>query len=245
MAVRRRARAVLLTGIVIGALAASIRFGNDLARTVESSAPSVSRGSPERGSLEHGKRLPSSGPNFVAYSYFGAMLGRNSVDGAVRATVLDAYTRMRNDRPDVRWVYGETGWPRGGPFPPHKTHENGRSVDFFVPARDDVGHSVRVPTWPWTKFGYALNFDAHGDGTGTARGLHIDFPAIGAHLAALADAARAHGLDVDVVIFAPELESRLMATPEGRALRGRIRFSRTTPWVRHDEHYHVNFRTAR
>jgi penicillin-insensitive murein endopeptidase len=116
------------------------------------------------------------------------------------------------------------------------------SVDFMVPLRDAAGHSALLPTNPWQTFGYALHFDSLGRGTGAVRRLSIDFPAIVKHLDALSDAAARHGLAVDVVIFAPELERRLLDVPEARALRARIRFSRRPPWVRHDEHYHVNFR---
>ena len=220
-------------------------FGNDALRLMQSRRASVSHGTPAAGSLERGKRLPTSGPNFRAYSRLGALLGRNSVHSAVRATVLDAYSALAITSPDVRWVYGETGWPRGGRFAPHQTHQNGLSVDFMVPVRNRVGRSVHLPTWPWRKFGYALHFDSTGRGRGSVRDVEVDFGAIAAHLAALADAATKHGLAVDVVILAPELEQRVLATPEARAFRGRIRFTRRPPWVRHDEHYHVNFRLQR
>ena len=236
----RSARWILGLLVVTGVLA--LRFGNDAARLAESPRPSVSHGTPDRGSLEHGKRLPTSGPNYQAYSLLGTLLGRNSVNSRVRQTVIDAYGTVARTEPGVEWVYGETGWPRGGAFPPHKTHENGLSVDFMVPVRDRAGHSTRLPTWPWRKFGYSLDFDSTGRGTGSIRDLSIDFPAIAAHLVALADAAPRHGLAIDVVIFAPELERRLLAARGGDQLRGRIRFTRRPPWVRHDEHYHVNFR---
>ena len=232
----RWAIGLIVLGLVI------LRFGNDAVRLAESRRASVSHGTPASGSLEHGKRLPTSGSNYHAYSLLGALLGRNSVNSRVRATVVDAYGAVAKTHPDVQWIYGETGWPRGGPFPPHKTHENGLSVDFMVPVRDRAGHPARLPTWPWRKFGYSLEFDSTGRGTGSIRDLVIDFPAIAAHLVALADAARRHGLAIDVVIFAPELERRLLAAPGGEQLRGRVRFTRRPPWVRHDEHYHVNFR---
>ena len=214
-------------------------------RALQSRRPSTTHGTPTRGSVDASKRLPTSGPNFVAYSRLGALLGRNSVHSAVRATMLDAYAELAITNPDVRWVYGETGWPRGGRFRPHQTHQNGLSVDFMVPVRSAVGRSERLPTWPWRRFGYALDFDSTGRGRGGAAGLTIDFAAIAAHLATLADVAPARGLAVDVVIFAPELERRVLATPEASRFRGRIRFSRRPPWVRHDEHYHVNFRILR
>ena len=164
---------------------------------------------------------------------------------AVRRTVLDAYQALAISHPDVRWVYGETGWPKGGPFPPHRTHQNGLSVDFMVPVRNAIGRSERLPTWPWYKFGYGLDFDATGAGRGGARGLTIDFPAVAAHLAALADAAPRYGLAIDAVIFAPELERELLRTPEAQGFRGRVPFWAREPWVRHDDHYHVNFRLLR
>ena len=242
---RSRLRVVLWSLALLVVAALVLRFGNDALRLFESSAPSVSRGTPANGSLVRGKRLPTAGTNFRAYSLLGALLGRASVHSAVKATVLEAYEKLAVSHPDVRWVYGETGWPRGGPFPPHQTHENGLSVDFMVPVRDRVGRSVRLPTWPWRKFGYALNFDATGRGTGSVRDLTIDFDAVAAHLLALSDAAPRHGVTLDVVIFAPELERRLVATPAGKRLAGRVRFSRRPPWVRHDEHYHVNFAAGR
>ena len=227
------------------ALSLIVFFGNDVLRVMQSRRPSVSHGTPASGSLERGKRLPTAGPNFRAYSRLGALAGRNSVHSAVRGTVLDAYAALAVTKPDVRWVYGETGWPNGGRFAPHQTHQNGLSVDFMVPVRNAIGRSERLPTWPWQKFGYALHFDSTGRGRGGARGLEIDFGAVAAHLAALADAATPHGLAVDVVILAPELEQRVLASPEARFLRGRVRFTRRPPWVRHDEHYHVNFRHLR
>ena len=43
---------------------------------------------------------------------------------------------LERTQPGVKFVYGETGWPDGGPMPPHRTHRNGMSVDFMVPVRD-------------------------------------------------------------------------------------------------------------
>ena len=64
--------------------------------------------------------------------------------------------------PGTVHVYGETGKREGGPFPPHRTHRNGTSVDFMVPVRDADGDSVPLPTWPWNRFGYDLEFTLDG-----------------------------------------------------------------------------------
>jgi penicillin-insensitive murein DD-endopeptidase len=215
-------------------------FGNSIAIRFESSAPSLSLGSPSRGRLLHGKRLPTSGENFVAYSRLGALLGRNSVHGEVRGIVLDAYHDLAAERPDARFVYGETGWPRGGRFRPHRTHQNGLSVDFMVPVRDAAGAATRVPTWPWLRFGYEVEFDS----LGRFEDMEIDFAAVAAHLSALDGAARRRGHRVERVIFAPELMERLGQSAEGERVLREIPFMKGKPWVRHDEHYHVDFRLA-
>ena len=135
-------------------------------------------------------------------------------------------------------MIGETGWPRGGRFRPHKTHQNGLSVDFFVPVRDARGRPAVVPTRPWTRFGYGLDFDAEG----RLGDLSIDFDALAAHLLALAESGRGHGVAIDFVILDPGLQPLLFRTPKGQLLRARMRFSTRPAWVRHDEHYHVDFR---
>lgn len=77
------ARAVRWTGGLLLLGLVTLRCGNDAMRLVESRRASVSHGTPDRGSLDHGKRLPTSGPNYRAYSLLGALLGRNSVNSRV------------------------------------------------------------------------------------------------------------------------------------------------------------------
>ena len=106
----------------------------------------------------------------------------------------------------MTFVYGETGWPRGGRFRPHRTHQNRLSVYLMVPVRGGDGRPARLPTPPWRKFGYATHFDAA----------------------------------VELVIVAPEYRPALARTPSGAVL-ARLPLMRGRPWVRHDEHYHVDF----
>lgn len=222
----------LLAGILL-----FVYFGNDLLRCFESDKPSQSYGSPGNGRIEYAKRLPTSGPNFRSYSRLGALLGRTSVHDKVRAAVVDAFESVRGERPDTRYTIGETGWPGGGRLRPHVSHQNGLSVDFMIPVRRK-GVSVALPTNPWNIFGYGLQFDDQGK----AGDLEIDFEAMAAHLDHLERAAQRNGIAIEVVIFDNELQKRLFATQRGAALKRRMRFSKKEPWIRHDEHYHVDFR---
>lgn len=227
----------LVAGLALLGLVGLLRFGNSFAIAFENPRPSRSIGTPDDGELQFGKRLPSRGSNFRAYSDVGALLGRNSVHDRVRDVVLDAYAEVARELPEAKFVYGETGWPAGGSFKPHRTHENGMAVDFFVPVRDHHGRAHGVPTHAFNRYGYDLEFSADG----RLQDYRIDFEAMAAHLRALQAAGERHGLDIRLVIFDEALQGRLFASRGGDGLEQRLPFSRWQPWVRHDEHYHVVF----
>jgi len=200
-------------------------------------AESQCYGSVGRGRIEGSVNLPAAGPNFVAYSSAGAALGRTHVHTTVRDVVVSAYDQVARSMPGAQFVYGETGWPSGGKFRPHRTHQNGLSVDFFVPVIDSRGRSVALPTSPLKRFGYDIEFDANGQ-YGEYR---IDFSALAEHLYQLRQAALAKQVDIALVIFDAQYLPRLFATARGSYLRTHMPFMKGKPWVRHDEHYHVDF----
>lgn len=193
-------------------------------------------GSTSHGRLAHGVALDGAG-YAQPYSPLAVAWGRTSVHSSVAAVVAEAYRQLSQRLPEVRYVYGESGWPTGGPFPPHRTHQNGLSVDFFVPVRNRAGASVPLPTQALNRFGYDIEFDRN------ARygNLEIDFPALAEHLYELDRAARAAGIGIAQVIFDPAFLPRLYATPRGAYLRQHLYFMPRQAWVRHDEHYHVDF----
>jgi penicillin-insensitive murein DD-endopeptidase len=111
------------------------------------------------------------------------------------------------------------------------------SVDFFVPVVDAAGDSVRLPTGPLNKFGYGIEFDSFGK----YDRFSIDFEAMAAHLLALREAAQRNDIRIRRVIFDNDLQRLLFETPKGMEARAALTFSAKKPWVRHDEHYHVDF----
>lgn len=237
MATKTRRRFVGASTLLLLAVAA-VQWGNDVARAIEDSRPSTSIGTVSNGRLENGKRLPTSGPNFVAYSRLGALLGRNSVNSSVRDAVVDAYGALEGSAPGWFFTYGETGWPSGGRFRPHRSHQNGTSVDFMMPVRSSAsGQPVRFPAALFNKVGYGLDFDQRG----IYADYKIDFEIIARHLVALEGASRHHGLAITKVILAPEYLKLLWATPTGATLQKKLPFMQKAAWVRHDEHYHVDF----
>jgi penicillin-insensitive murein DD-endopeptidase len=204
---------------------------------IDSSRPSVCRGNVVTGSLEGGRRLPLWGDNYRAYSVLGFLAGRTFVHSSVRNTMRDAYAELSKTRPELRFLYAESGWPWGGGFAPHKTHANGTAVDFHVPVRTSDGQITELPSSPFNKLGYAIEFDA----AGRSGSYRIDFEAMALHLLALDKAARANGIRIRRVIFDPALLPKLQAAPSGAQALARMAFTRQQVWIRHDEHYHVDF----
>ncbi len=154
----------------------------------------------------------------------------------VASLIESSYEALAISSPDKFFVYGETGKKKGGKFKPHKTHRNGLSVDFMVPVTNARGHSIALPTGVTNKYGYALEFDSNG----RLGSLAIDFEALAAHLASIARAAEEENVGIRRVIFDPELQPHLRRTKNWAAI-AKLSFSKRRSWVRHDEHYHVDF----
>jgi penicillin-insensitive murein endopeptidase len=198
---------------------------------------SICYGTTSNGHLEHGVELPSAGANFVGYSTVARLAGRTYVHSSVKDIMLAAYKDLEKGQPTKVYKYAETGFEEGGQFKPHKTHRNGLSVDFMTPVIDENNVSVHLPTHPLNKFGYDIEFDKDDE----YEGLSIDYEAIAAHIVALHKQAKAAGYHLWRVILAPELQPNLYTTPYGPYLNKHITFSKKRSWVRHDEHYHVDF----
>jgi len=200
-------------------------------------ADSVCYGTSGNGRLEGGVQIPTSGPNFAPYSSLGVRLGRTYVHSKVAVTVAAAYKTLEASAPNKTYVYGESGWREGGRIRPHRTHQNGLAVDFMVPVMDKSGKSVPLPTGVTNKFGYAIEFDAQA----RYQDLSIDFEAITEHLYALFQATRENGIGISRVIFEKAYIPRLYTTRRGAFVKDSVPFMQEEPWIRHDEHYHVDF----
>jgi penicillin-insensitive murein DD-endopeptidase len=195
-------------------------------------------GTVSKGRLAGGVKLPESGANFAAYNKLGVAAGRTYLHSRAAAVVVAAYSALAVADPSISYVYGETGLASGGRMRPHRTHQNGLSIDFFVPVRSASGVSVPLPTGIGKRFGYDIEFDAAANYGEYA----IDFPAMAEHLYQLHIAAENQGIGIAQVIFETTFLPKLLATPRGAYLRQQVHFMQRQPWVRHDEHYHVDFK---
>ncbi|MEZ5059358.1 MAG: penicillin-insensitive murein endopeptidase [Saprospiraceae bacterium] len=211
-------------------------FPNSLT-VFNTNTPSKSNGQVWNGSLENGKRLPFEGENFTTYGFFGYMLGRTFVHDKVKKTVLDAYKICEETCPEKMFVLGECGWPFGGRFLPHRTHQNGLSVDFMTPLLESgkpIHRHGLKDVW-----GYKLEFD----NKGKAGNLEIDYETTAKHIAAVEKAALENGISIQKIIFDPVLQPFLFETQEGKKLR-HLPFTSNRVAIRHDDHYHIDFKLS-
>lgn len=201
----------------------------------EGGQPSQAKGRVGNGSITYAKRLPYRGANFTTYSFGGYLFGRTFVHDKVKATVLDAYEACGETASSTHFILGETGRKHGGSFIPHRTHQNGLSVDFMTPLlkKELPYHRHHL----FNLWGYAHEFD----NKGKKGNLQIDYETMAIHLLAIKRAAKANGLGIQKVIFDPVLRPYLLATKAGKELRS-LPFTKNRVIIRHDDHYHIDFK---
>ena len=200
-------------------------------------ATSTCYGTTSNGRIDNAVKLPAQGENFVGYSTLARWAGRTYVHNDVNNIIVEAYKSLAENHPGKIYKYAETGLKHGGKFRPHKTHQNGLSVDFFTPMMDEKGTSTHLATHLFNKLGYNIELDSNG----SYENLTIDYLAMAAHIVALDKHTKAQGYKIWRVIFDPQLQAGLFTTPYGAYLKTQIEFSKKPSWVRHDEHYHVDF----
>lgn len=218
---------IILPGLILASLAG----------TTPAHAESTCYGTTSNGRIEDAVQLPLSGKNYRAYGDLPVSMGRTWVHSQVHDILLAAYKELENRFPNTTFIYGEIGLENGGPFNPHKTHQNGLSVDLMVPIIDMRDGPTEMSTHIFNRYGYDNDYDSNGrDGD-----EHIDFDALGALILALQNAAEAQEVTLWRVIFAPDLQDELYATRFGEEIRRRITIPTKRSWVRHDDHIHVDF----
>ena len=202
------------------------------------SESSVCFGITSNGSLENGVQLPSYGNNFEGFSTVARLAGRTYVHSSVKTIIVNTYKGLEISMPNKVFKYAETGFENGGKFHPHKTHQNGLSVDFMTPVLNEQNQSVHLPTNLFNKFGYNIEFNS----VGKYEEYKIDYEALAAHITGLHKEATKLGFELRRVIFDPKLQANLFSTKYGKYLKLNVQFSKKRSWVRHDEHYHVDFK---
>lgn len=208
----------------------------------QDSIPSKSIGSVSKGALEHPNLLPFSGPNYTYFDTNSYLGGRAFMHSTVAEIVSNTYNELLHQNPTRQYRLMECSNEHGGKIYPHRTHQNGLSVDFMMPLQrnnspyydlDDIGGPH-----------YVLDFDKEGRYTKDST-ISIDFNVAAEHILLLEQEARKKGFRIKKVIFNTDLKDELFASPNGERLKNSgIYITRNLEPVinlLHDDHYHIDF----
>ncbi len=204
--------------------------------------PSVSKGVVSNGTLLNGKLLPYSGSNFQYFADVSFLKGRAFVHSSVKKIVVDSYKILETKSSNHRFYLMESSNKCGGKLDPHKTHQNGTSIDFMMPLLKNNQEYIGLDTIGITH--YLLNFDDRGRYSEDTL-VKINFDLVALHLLELNKVAKKNGMKIGKVIIKLELKDELFASIYGKELlsNGIYFAQKLTPLINgvHDEHYHVDF----
>jgi len=218
-------------------------FSPSCSRKIKGNGKSESIGSVSNGSLKNGRKFPFRGKNYCFFSPFSySLLNRAWVHEKVLSSVIDAYKTCETTCPKRKFLMMECSRKHGGTMWPHKTHQNGTSIDFATPLL-----RKGKPFNFHHRYGllhYAMKFDEDGN-SARNKNVKIDFETMGKHLLALDQSARKHGMYIKKVIFKIDLKDDFFRSKAGKKIKRKgIYFAKSLPKVideQHDDHYHVDF----
>lgn len=203
---------------------------------------SVSIGSVSDGSLKHGKLVPFSGLNFRYFDTSSYLNNRAFLHGSVLKALLQSYRRLDTLYPNRQFVVMECSHKHGGKLSPHRTHQNGLSIDLMMPLAQHGALYYGLDSMGVNH--YLLDFDHNGTYTSDTT-IRIDFQLVAHHLLVLEQEARKHGLKIAKVIINTDLKDELYASSYGVQLKNSSIYvvRRLSPLINavHDDHFHVDF----
>ncbi len=204
---------------------------------------SKSKGSVSKGSLINGRIVPFSGNNFHYFDTTSYLADRGFTHENVLATLLDSYASLDTLIPGRHFCIMECSHKHGGQLYPHRTHQNGMSVDFMMPKLKDG-----QPYYELDNLGaqhYMLTFDKNGRYS-KDNSIQLDFNTIALHILQLEVAAKKNGMSIEKVIINTNLKDELFATEYGQILKssGIYVVRNLSPLINslHDDHFHIDFK---
>lgn len=203
---------------------------------------SLAKGTVGNGALEHGKLMPYKGKNFIYFDRMSYLEGRGFLHGTARKSVIETYDSLYKVLPRRYFNIMECSNEQGGEMFPHKTHQNGLSIDFMMPLLKDGKPYYGLDTLGAEH--YFLNFDDDGKYKKDPS-IEVDFNLVARHILLLDHFARQNGLSIFKVIIKIEFKDELFATEYGKRLKDSEIYvvQGLSPLINslHDDHFHIDF----
>lgn len=203
---------------------------------------SVSSGSVSKGSLKNGHLWPFEGPNYCYFSEVSYLSGRAFVNSEVLKSALASYEFLESANADRSYVVMECSHKKGGKLWPHRTHQNGLSVDFMSPLKKNGKPYHKLDDMGATH--YMMEFDKNGVYLKDPS-VSIDFEAIAQHILSIQSKGKKYGVKIKKIIINTDLKDDLYKGKFGQQLKnsGIYVVKSLSPKINalHDDHYHIDF----
>ncbi|NRA13654.1 MAG: penicillin-insensitive murein endopeptidase, partial [Crocinitomicaceae bacterium] len=179
------------------------------AENFQDSLKTKSIGSVSRGSLENGTLIPFSGSNFMYFDTASYLSGRAFTHHLVAQTIINTFKSFEANGKKRKFRIMEFSNEYGGKMFPHRTHQNGMSVDMMMPLMKDG-----KPYYDLDDLGamhYLLEFNKEGQYINDTT-ISIDFQMAAEEINMMRNEASALGLNMTKVIFNTDLRDELFDT---------------------------------
>ncbi|MCR6637865.1 MAG: penicillin-insensitive murein endopeptidase [Sporocytophaga sp.] len=208
----------------------------------ENSIPSTSTGTVSGGALINGKLFPFQGANYQYFDTSSYINNRAFLNDKIRTAVISSYKQLEKEIPDRKFFIMECSNKNGGKIFPHRTHQNGLSIDFMMPLIK--GNKAFYDLDTIGAGHYWLDFDNEGKYS-EDKSISIDFDLVARQILSLETQARNNGYKIQKVIIKTEYKNLIFATPYGKKLKqSNIYFVNSlTSLINslHDDHFHIDF----
>lgn len=204
--------------------------------------PSQAIGSVGNGKLKHGKILPPKGENFFYFDSTSYMADRAFTHQITKNILLNTFDSLNSLHPEKTFVVMEASNKKGGKMHPHRTHQNGLSIDLMYPKLRNGKNYEFLDTLGVQH--YLLDFDKNGL-LSTDKNVSIDFELTAKHIYLLSQEAKKQNARIEKVIMYTEFKDELFATTYGKKLKSEgiyfaQKLSKTINKL-HDDHFHIDF----
>lgn len=192
--------------------------------------------------MTNGKLIPFYGNNFSYFDKGSYLNGRGYVNSNLLTTILDSYKNLELSDSNRHFKIMESANKEGGKLYPHRTHQNGLSVDFMMPLIKENKPYYKLDSLGTSH--YLLSFNDNGEYSNDTS-VKVDFNLIAKHILLLNKKAKKEGLKIKKVIIKTEYKDALYTTEYGRKLKKSDVYivKRLSKMINalHDEHYHIDF----
>ncbi len=203
---------------------------------------SKSIGTVSNGKLENGCYLPFEGENYKYFAENSYLMGRCFINCAINSFLISTFKDLESSIPNRTFYLMEASNEKGGKISPHRTHQNGTSIDLMVPLMKE--------NTPYTKLDtigiehYLLNFNEKGEYIEDTA-IKIDFETLALEILTIEKNASLHNWKISKIILKTEYQKFIFSTKYSDQLKSsNIYFTqKLEPAINqlHDDHIHIDF----